>query len=65
MAIDIGRIAYEKYVEQMNGITIDGRGFCDWSECEKRECDAWRHAACAVSQYLDQCKQDMEDEVIG
>jgi hypothetical protein len=63
MAIDIGRIVHQAYREQSktNCICIDRA----WEDLPKQEADAWRHAACAVLKYLDQCKQDMEDGVIG
>jgi hypothetical protein len=65
MAIDIGRMAYEAYVKNMYGGSCYEAKVVEWKDLGKRGQDAWRHAAVAVSQYLDQAKQDMEDEVIG
>lgn len=61
MAIDIGRIAYQAYVEKMMR-THSLDYFCRWEGLMQREKDAWRHAAVAVLQYIDQAKQDIEDD---
>lgn len=55
MAIDIGLIAYNKYCEQTN------REHPPWNTIGKIEQDAWRHAAVAVSQYLEECRIRMEE----
>lgn len=63
MAIDIGRIAYQThsdYVELHNG-----KPFSKWEEVGKVEQDAWRHAACAVLDYIQKCEEDMNNNVIG
>ena len=61
MAIDIGRIAHTAYRNCDGKLVKDIR----WEDLGKAEQDAWRHAACAVLDYIDQAKQDMEDDVIG
>jgi hypothetical protein len=59
MAIDIGLIAYNTYSKVL---CSDGECNCEaWGSLGKRKQDAWRHAAVAVSQYLDQCKREMEE----
>ena len=63
MAIDIGLIAYNKYVEVMDGVSEDIRGYDEWSELSKREQDAWRHAAVAVSQYLTKERERLESDL--
>jgi hypothetical protein len=47
MAIDIGRIAYMAYVEQLKATHLN-----PWEKLGQTQQDAWRHAAVAVSQYL-------------
>ena len=53
MAIDIGRIAYEAFCDEVNN------DLPTWEEigCEQRY---WRVAACAVLKHIDQCKKDKE-----
>ena len=65
MAIDIGLIAFEAYKKKVGGKTYDGKDMPNWSDVGQSVQDGWRHAAVAVSQYLDQCKQNMKDGVIG
>lgn len=55
MAIDIGRIAYTEYVKQVNGTHLN-----PWEKIGKIQQDAWRHAAVAVSQYLNTERELME-----
>lgn len=55
MAIDIGLIAYNKYCEQAGEVA-------DWSAVDKVHQDAWRHAAVAVSQYLDKEREQWEKD---
>jgi hypothetical protein len=52
MAIDIGLIAYQAYVENMYGGTAYEAKVVEWKDLGKKGQDAWRHAACAVSDYL-------------
>ena len=56
MALDIGRIAYEKYNESLN------RDYnCEsesWEEIPKRGQDAWREAAVAVLHYVNNASTD-------
>lgn len=60
MAIDIGLIAYKEFVKKMDGVSEDTRGYGEWSQIGKREQDAWRHAAVAVSQYLTKERERLE-----
>ena len=61
MAIDIGRIAYQAYAEGVDNISYHGNALPKWEELGKISQDAWRHAAVAVSQYLDKSRKNMED----
>lgn len=67
MAIDIGRIAYQAYAEGVDNIAHNGNQLPKWEGLGKISQDAWRHAAVAVSQYLDQCREEMEEdpEIVG
>lgn len=65
MAIDIGLIAFQAYNDQVGGKTFDGKDIPKWGDVGKKVQDGWRAAAVAVLQYLDQCKEDMENDVIG
>ena len=59
MAIDIGRIAYQAYCKKLEDDECD----CDlskWEDLGKISQDAWRHAAVAVSQYLDEEREKYE-----
>ena len=61
MALDIGRVAYQAYVDTLIKQNCD----CDlseWKEMGQYEQDAWRHAAVAVAQYLDEEKTKCEIE---
>jgi hypothetical protein len=60
MAIDIGRIAYQAYVENKDGSSYYETKLTKWEDLGKVECDAWRHAACAVLQYIDQERKWLE-----
>lgn len=57
MAIDIGRIAFEKYSER--GGTF--MKFLKWEELGKVEQDAWRAAGVAVIQHIDEARKQIED----
>ena len=60
MAIDIGRIAYQAYDDYINKNVP-----CHplkWEDLGKVPQDAWRHAAVAVSQYLEECRKEMEED---
>lgn len=62
MAIDIGLIAYNKYVEQIMRQLKD----CDfplWQELGKVEQDAWRAAAVSVLKYIDTERDKLKKEV--
>jgi hypothetical protein len=67
MAIDIGRIAYQAYVENMYGSSCYEAKVTEWEDLGKRGQDAWRHAAVAVSQYLNEERKRMKEdpEVVG
>lgn len=56
MAIDIGRIAYEAYVVQLQATHLN-----PWEKLGQTQQDAWRHAAVAVSQYLHKERIDKDD----
>jgi hypothetical protein len=66
MAIDIGRIAYQAYVNQIKKARGSAR-FLKWSDLNKEECDAWRSVGIAVMQHMDECQKQMEEnpELIG
>lgn len=57
MAIDIGRIAYAAYIEQLKATHLN-----PWEKLGQVQQDAWRHAAVAVSQYLNQERERMAKE---
>ena len=66
MAIDIGRIAYEKYCASLLEQECD----CDlekWEKIGQTEQNAWRQAAVAVLQYIDESRKQMKEhpELIG
>lgn len=67
MAIDIGRIAYQAYVESIDGGSYYDTKLTKWEDLGQPGQNAWRHAAVAVSQYLDKCRKEMEEnpEAIG
>ena len=46
----------------MDGMTEDVRGLISWEDLSRREKDAWRHAAVAVAQYLDEERKRYESE---
>jgi hypothetical protein len=58
--IDIGRIAHQAYLNrsETNCICVDR---C-WEDLTQEEQGAWRAAACAVAQYLDQEKIQYEKD---
>ena len=62
--IDIGRIAYQAYVESKDGSSYYETKLTKWEDLGKKEQDAWRKAACAVLEYVDQAKKDMDDGII-
>lgn len=59
--IDIGRIAYQRYVETLDSLPYHESSQPRWEVLGKRGQDAWRHAACAVLDYIDECKKQMEE----
>jgi hypothetical protein len=58
MAIDIGRVAHKAYLNKSNTscLCFDRA----WEDLSHNEQDAWRHAAVAVAQYLDEEKVKYE-----
>jgi len=62
MAIDIGRIAYAAYTNEVFYL-----GQPKWEELDKDFQDAWRKVGVAVIQHIDKTRKQMEDdpEVIG
>jgi hypothetical protein len=61
MAIDIGRIAYQAYANNVDNISYHGNPLPKWEDLGKIAQDAWRHAAVAVSQYIDKSRKDLEE----
>lgn len=55
MALDIGRVAYQAYIDELNGWAL-----AEWEKLSKVQQDAWRAAAVAVSQYLNEQRELME-----
>ncbi len=51
MAIDIGRIGYEAYLEELNATHLPA-----WEKIGKVQQDAWRKAGVAILQYMDGLK---------
>jgi hypothetical protein len=60
--IDIGRMAFQAHEDFINKDNY--RELELWEEIGKERQDAWRHAACAVLQYLDELKEQ-DPEVVG
>jgi len=63
MAIDIGRIAYEAYCLGINKQITD-KNLLKWENMGKTIQDAWRSAACAVLDYIDDEKRKLRDEYL-
>lgn len=61
MAIDIGRIAFEKFYTELYPRPVAEGKFTKWENIGKREQDAWRSAAVAVLQYIDKERKDLEE----
>ncbi len=57
MAIDIGRIGYQAYLEQLNATHLP-----PWEKIGKVQQDAWRHAGVAILQYI---KKEEDSDDIG
>lgn len=55
MALDIGRVAYQAYIDELNGWALQ-----EWEKLSKVQQDAWRAAAVAVSKYLNEQRELME-----
>jgi len=53
MAIDIGRVNYQKHSDMLGGKDQHGNSLPKWEEIGQKNQDAWRHAACAVLSYID------------
>lgn len=58
MAIDIGLIAYDAYIKSLAKNPSD---VLTWQELGPNGRNAWRDAACAVLDYMDDCKKQMEE----
>lgn len=54
MAIDIGRIAYQKYSDEVN------EDLPKWETIGKVKQDGWRAAAVAVLQYIDKERESLD-----
>lgn len=65
MALDIGRIAYQAYLQSLSESSITEFVHAPWEQLGKIDQDAWRHSAVAVSQYLTQCEEDMKNGIEG
>ena len=65
MAIDIGLIAFNKFYDVLTDNDKDH--LPKWKELGKVQQDAWRAAAVAVLQHIDEAKKQMEEhpELIG
>lgn len=63
MALDVGRVAYEAYVKEMDLFSIEM--FLPWEELTKVQQDGWRSAAVAVLQYIDKEQKNMDLELEG
>jgi hypothetical protein len=59
MAIDIGRIAYEKYSRALC-VLLQKCNCKPWEDLRKNHQDAWRSAAVAVLQYIDSDKENID-----
>ena len=57
MAIDIGRIGYQAYLDQLGATHLP-----PWEKIGKTQQDAWRHAGVAILQYI---KKEEESGDIG
>jgi hypothetical protein len=57
MAIDIGLINYNEYRQSM---MEKGKAPPAWEDIGEEQ-RAWRNAACAVLKYMEQCKEEMEN----
>lgn len=55
MAIDIGRIAYEEYAATFKGAPTQLK----WEQLTKMEHIAWRAAAVAVLQHIDEEREEL------
>ena len=65
MAIDIGRIAYQAHVDHLaKEVPID-TSLYKWEDLGKLHQDAWRHAACAVLQYIDKSMREHDEGLCG
>lgn len=66
MAIDIGRIAFQAYSDEMGGKTYDGKDIPKWENVGQKVQDAWRAAGVAVLRYIDderkQLKKDLAED---
>ncbi len=64
MAIDIGRIAYQTFHKKLypNDISHPNHPSNLWENLGKWEQDAWRSAAVAVLQYIDEEKERCEKD---
>lgn len=62
MALDIGRIAYQKHKDVI--LERAKQPLPEWEEIGQIHQDAWRHAAVAVIHYFDDLK-NQDPELIG
>ena len=63
MALDIGRIAYQAWSDEMDSKSCpEGFIASKWEELNKIEQDAWRLSALAVMRYIDKCHFDMKND---
>jgi hypothetical protein len=65
MALDIGRIAFEAYATSVRHTTYQGNTMPKWEALDKDAQDGWRHAACAVLDYMERSEEEMKNGVIG
>lgn len=62
MALDIGRIAYQRHRDVI--LERSKEILPEWETIGQVHQDAWRHAACAVLDYIDDCK-NQDPDLIG
>ena len=62
MALDIGRIAYQRYKDVIFERSKDV--LPEWETIDHIHQDAWRHAGLAVAQYFDDCRNE-DPDIIG
>jgi hypothetical protein len=65
MAIDIGRVAYTAFCMTFWKVPFRGHELPAWEKLDQVSQDAWRHAACAVLQYIDTERENLDKDIVG